>query len=263
MSRWPAFILMLLWSTSLMAGVYDIDANQFFIISGNKLVADGDNFERVMAEMGVATGPKMLGPAKTLGILGFDVGYTVGLTNINESSVYWKKATTEATNFVPTMQINLSKGLPFSFQLEGLINHVFKSEIWGVGMNLKWAAIEGFRYFPEVSFSSNIGTLMGTTNYTLLTFGGAALVSKTFGIGGVLSVAPYGGYHALGGRGASEVLYHFVGNDPKTFVINPFFFIRHMGVAGVTVKGGIVAFGFESMFTDGMQVFSFKGSLNF
>lgn len=263
MPRWLPLLVALWLPGALVAGTYDIDANQFYVLQGTKLVPDSGSFERVMAEIGVASGPKMIGPARTLGLLGFDVGYTVALTNINEGSAYWKRATKSPSNFLPTMQINLAKGLPFSFQIEGLITHLFASGVWAMGLNVKWALLEGYRYLPEVSVSTNIGTLMGTKNYTLLTFGGAVLVSKRFGIGGIVEINPYAGYHALAGRGASEVLYHFVGNEPKTFVINPVLFVRHLGVAGLMVTGGIVSGGFEAMFTSGIQTFGFKASVTF
>jgi hypothetical protein len=263
MPRWLPLLFGLLLPGVVGAGTFDIDANQFYVLQGSKLVPDGASFERVMAEIGVASGPKMIGPARTLGLLGFDIGYTVGLTNINESSTYWKKATKDPSNFLPTMQVNLTKGLPFSFQIEGLITHLFSSGVWALGLNLKWAVVEGYRYLPELSVATNVGTLTGTKNYTLLTFGGSALVSKRFGIGGIVEVNPYAGYHALGGRGASEVLVHFVGSEAKTFVINPVFFVRHLGVAGLVVTGGIVSGGFEAMFASGLQTFGFKASVTF
>ena len=263
MPRWLLFLVALSLPLGAHGGDFDIDANQFYIIDGATLRADESNFQKVMAEIGVATGPKLIGPAKTLGILGFDIGYALNLTNINESSTHWKKVSESASNYLPTMQVNFSKGLPFSFELSGLITHMFQSEVWGVGLNLKWALVEGYKYFPEIMISSNVGTLMGTGDYTLLTFGGSFLVSKSFGIGGILALAPYAGYHSLAGRGASEVLYHFVGDEQKTFVINPFFFVRHFGVVGVSVKGGLVAFSAETMLSGDIQSFGFKGSLNF
>jgi hypothetical protein len=263
MSRWLTALGVLLLPATLLAGMWDIDANRFYTLDAGKLTPDKTSFQKVLAEIGVATSPKLIGPAHTLGILGFDVGYAVALTNVNETAAYWRRASDKVDSFIPTMQVNLTKGLPYSFQLEGLINHMFKSSVWGVGLNLKWAAVEGYRYLPEVCFAGHVGTLMGTEDYTLLTFGGSALVSKTFGIAGILALAPYVGYHAVAGRGASEVLYRFEGNDLKTFVISPFIFLRNFGVVGLTIKGGVVAFGVESMFTGGLQSFSFKGSVNF
>ena len=265
MPRWLLLLVAILLPAHLGAGTFDIDANKFFVLDGAKLVPDSGSFERVVAEIGVAAGPKMIGPARTLGLLGFDVGYTIGLTNINETAAYWAKATKSPSNLLPTMQLNLTKGLPYSFQIEGLITHLFSSSLWAMGLNLKWALLEGYRYAPEVSLSANVGTLTGTKNYTLLTFGGSVLVSKRFGVGGILEVSPYGGYQALAGRGASEVLYYFADGSakPTTFVINPVVFARHLAVLGLVVTGGIVSGGIEATFTSGLQTYAFKASVTF
>jgi hypothetical protein len=163
------------------------------------------------------------------------------------------------------MQLNLTKGLPFSFQLEGLITHLFSSSVWALGLNLKWAVLEGYKYAPEISLSGNVGTLTGTKNYTLLTFGGAVLVSKRFGIAGLIELSPYAGYHALAGRCASEVLYYFADGSakPQTFVVPPGLFVRHLGVLGLVITGGIVSGGFEAMLAGDLQTYSFKASVTF
>ena len=275
MPRW-LLLLALLTPGALLAGTFDIDANQFVVPGTSGPTPDTTNFERVMAEIGVATGPKMIGPARTLGLLGFDIGYTVGLTNINEGATYWKlpyareagNATTAsrtAGGLLPSMQLNLTKGLPFSFQIEGLITHLFSSSVWALGLNLKWALLEGYRYAPEISISTNVGTLTGTTNYTLLTFGGAVLVSKHFGVGGIVELNPYAGYHALAGRCASEVLYYFADGSakPRTFVVPPQLFVRNLGVIGLVITGGIVSGGFEAMFGADIQTYGFKASVTF
>ena len=265
-------LLLILAGLSLMATAaygaeYDIDANNFYTKDQNtgKIIPDELGFQAIMRELAFVTTNKFLGPGKTLGILGFEISSTLAITDISEANDYWaeKSGIISPPNFIPSMQLTFSKGLFMSLELNGYLTHIFKTSIWGIGFDLKASLIEGYRYAPELTVYGGVDTLMGTKGYTLLTIPAGVMVSKAFGLAGMIRVVPFAGYRVHIFRGASEVLYAFEGDKMKEFVIAPFWEVAHGVVLGLTVKGGVVLVGFETVMGSELKSFAFKLGVNF
>ena len=89
-------ILLVLMPGTASADKYDINYNRLATVTSN---ANGVTvqknevaFENLVRDIGIGLAPKFMGPASTLGALGFDVAYEIGFTDINESEDYWTKA---------------------------------------------------------------------------------------------------------------------------------------------------------------------------
>jgi len=287
MARKGVFVLALLLAVSMLASAahadkYDLKLERLYVFDTpeNKWVKRGENFfENLMGDMGAALAPRFLGPASTTGALGFQIGLNLSFTNIDENGEHWKAAMTPyddkgqplgtnpdgtaargADSYLTTWQVYARKGLPFSLEVGGTITGLAKSGLVGVGLELKWAALEGFRKLPEIAFRGAVSTFLGTEDYALLLAGGDVIISKDISIGGLFQLSPYLGYNMLYVHGSSNVVPLVARKDPNAsysasqdvpFVVDeqgvfdPANVFRHYIVMGVTVIATVVNCGFE------------------
>lgn len=229
---------------------------------------DIEGFRRFTKELGLTMSPKFFGPAETLGSMGFLVDYEISFTAINSDAEYWKKGAVDPSDTATTMQIHIRKGLPYSLEIGGVVTHLFKSRLWGIGLELKWALQEGFRYIPDIAVLFNVNTVLGNHELAMLTIARSVLISKSFGIAGLFTVTPYTGYnwqyvnsstfpmsiYALKKNGAS---------DWQNFVIPQQSQDIHIALIGFTLKATLISLGAEVMLTEGLEVYSTKVGLVF
>lgn len=248
------------------AGAQEIRLSGFGTSSQGVIEVDEHSFAELAGDLGQIMGAKMLGPAETTGALGFDIGFEVSVSNIDEGSTHWTKALGEgADSTLTTVQLQFRKGLPFSFELGGAVTHLVESDLWGVGMHLKYAVLEGFRFIPDLAIRANISTVLGSRDMSMLITGGDLTVSKTFGLGGVLSLGPYAGYSLMFVRASSFVLGIFPDDIPQAqkFVIQGQSVIRHRGFLGFRLVTVHAAVAFEVMLAGGIQTFTTKVGVDF
>jgi len=256
--------LFLLGPISAVAQV-DIQLSPFGEIVDDIITPDVAGFEALAGDLGQVMGPKMLGPAETTGALGFDVALEVSFTVIDPEASHWQKAMTEAHDELSTIQLQFRKGLPYGFEVGGVVTHLLQSELWGVGMHLKHAFLEGYRYLPDLALRASVSTVLGSRDMSMLIGGGDLTVSKSFGINGVLSLGPYAGYSAMYVRASSFVLGLFPQGAPQArkFVIPGQNIVRHRGFLGLRLVAFHASFAFEAMFSEGVQTFTGKVGADF
>ena len=235
--------------------------------AGNSsIVVDQAGFREFAGDLGQILAPKIVGPADTPGSLGFDVGLDVSVTRIDESSSHWQKALGgESRSALTTIELLIRKGLPYSFEIGGAVSHLAGSDLWGMGLSLKYSFVEGFTYVPDIAVRTSISTVLGKTDMTMLMTGADLTVSKTFGVAGALEIAPYVGYSFLFVHASSFVLGTFPGNqpNPERFVIPQTDAFRHRAIVGVRMVVVHVATAFEMLLTDGIQTFTFRLGADF
>ena len=168
---------------------------------------DGDNlcgsvtkdqaaFNRLAVDLGEVFAPRLANPAETLGEAGFAVGVMTSLSFIPSDEQYWREVVEDRdpSSSLFTGHLQVRKGLPFSFEVAGNMGYLFNSEMFTVGADLKWALHEGFFYMPAVAVRGSVNTVLGAEYLNLAsTAGWDVSVSKDFGIGGVVSLAPFRG----------------------------------------------------------------------
>ncbi len=205
----------MLWPASAQAGRFDLNlaglgeyiwSRHPSPLAANAYQRDNRWFKSLAGEIALGVAQRFVGPAKTPGALGFEVDYFVTLTNINESTKYWKFATSPPLNqdarenpsappgVMTNMGIQFWKGLPFSLAIGGYVAGILDSDMLNLGASLKWAIQEGHKYVPDISISANAGTVLGSHDLSMLVVGGDFVVSKTFGLGGLFTLSPYLGY---------------------------------------------------------------------
>ncbi|MBM4389428.1 MAG: hypothetical protein FJ088_16955, partial [Deltaproteobacteria bacterium] len=192
----------------------------------------------------------------------------ISFAAINSGAEYWKKGAVDPSGTATTMQIHLRKGLPYSLEFGGVVTHLFTSRLWGIGLELKWALQEGFKYIPDIAVLFNVNTVLGNHELAMLTIARSVLISKSFGIAGLFTVTPYAGYNWQYINSSSFVLSTYAPDKNgvsawRNFVIPQQSQDAHIALIGFTLKATLISLGAEIMLTDGLQVYSTKLGLVF
>ena len=76
--------------------------------------------------------------------------------------------------------------------------YLIASELWAMTGMFKWAIHEGVQAFPiDFAVRGTLTEVVGSTEMDLSIYGFDAILSKTLGAGGVVSVAPYVAYSPI------------------------------------------------------------------
>ncbi len=251
-------------AASAHAGRNDFHLASFgSIAEGGGLSLDGDGFQSFAGDLALSLQPKFAGPGSTLGGLGMDMGYELSLTDIDAGSSHWQTAVDDPASSLMASHFYVRKGLPYSFEMGGILTHLHESNVWAVALELKWAFVEGHKYAPDIGVRTHVNTLLGNRDMVMVTSGGSIFISKAFGIGGLIQLTPYGGYQLTFVHARSHVLGRFTAGSlrPTTFILPKQNFLRHRGLLGLRLLAGIADFGFEAALGNVMS-YSFKVGLN-
>ncbi len=243
-------------------------ANRYDLHLGN-LVDDActvscgqELFNKLMRELGLATGMVILAPAETLGLNGFSFALEGSVVPIHNDEEYWQKATEGSPGsvlFIPHLHVR--KGLPFSFEVGAQFSLLPESELFNMGAELKWALNEGFFFVPDLAVRVAINHAVGSKDFELTTGGWDVSLSKAFGIGGMLALTPYAGYNMFFVHASSHVLLD------NTSTMHQLVFsevnwqdnMMHRFFVGVRLTTYIFEVTVEGLFTDqDLHMFNFK-----
>jgi hypothetical protein len=271
----PALFLavMVLAPSLCYADKYDLQLKRLWNPSTGKFFNEHQaKFEGLMSDMGAALAPRFLGPATTLGSLGFMVALDYSLTNINENASHWQQIMTDpsggtsegADSLLQVMQIHVRKGLPFSAEVGGTFTKLLQSKLWGVGLEFKIAPLEGFRNLPELAFRGSVSTFMGADDYSMLTANADVNLSKEIGIAALFKLSPYVGYNFQYIYANSNVVSVFDNaGTHKQFTLGAANLTGHYAVIGMQLVAVVVNTGFEATIGDGIQTYSFRLGVDF
>ncbi len=176
---------------------------------------DNQLWANLVNQLGVALAPGLSTPAMTLGFSGFYIGYEMSVSNLQHGSDAWRRGTEgSVSNLVNTgtaasrddadpnsfvSRLHVRKGLPLGFELGTQVSHLHSSNIWAIGLDLRWSLFEGFRrgigYLPDFAVRGSVNTMVGQQQMNLTVVGLDAMLSKRFTLGGQLRLTPF-----LGGQ---------------------------------------------------------------
>lgn len=161
-------------------------------------IPDTEAFKALSRDLGTILGPKFLAPAETLGQAGFDLGVDLSLNAVDGSAEHWRALNSGGgeDNFL-TGQIHIRKGLPFSLELGATLSHLFGSEMFALGTELKFSLNEGFFMLPDIAVRGSFNTVVGNSDLNMATTGFDVSISKSWGLVGVVNITPYLGYNQL------------------------------------------------------------------
>ena len=204
-----------------------------------------------------------------MGSRGFDIGYNFMHTGIDSDAAHWKTAVPDRTlRGLQTSQVHFRKGLPYSIELGGTVSSLHDSRLYGVGFELKWAFVESYKYAPDIGVRTHVSTTLGSRDLSLLNAGSDVLVSKSFGVAGVMQVTPFTGYSFAYTQARSHVLGVFEPGEVKldTDIIDAKHLLSHRTVFGVAFHASWAELGFEAAVPtsdDGETVATYTTRLGF
>lgn len=250
------FIAALLPATSAVAEPLDLDLGQlgapdadvwiaagYVPGTGDENLAAADSrarFGMLASELALAVTSSLLTPGSTTGHSGFDIALegAYGGTHVNEygtaSGTLGDGTTFGPRNFWPTNgltphelfvpAIRIRKALPFSFELGARFKYVSQSALYAGQLETKWAFFEGDRRLPDFALRIAYTRVGGVRTLNLGATDFDFVVSKRWGVLGVVSFTPYGALRFTYMRASSEPIVFFpatgVDDDAATATVN-------------------------------------------
>lgn len=236
---------------------------------GRPIRADQQGFADMMGELGMVFAPRLLQPAETLGIDGFQFDLGFSATTISDTEAYWQRAIEDEAppGALMTMHLDLRKGLGYSLEMGANATYMLNSELWAIGGSLKWALNEAVDQFPvDVAVRGSANHLVGTDEFSMTTVGVDAIISRSFGAGGVANIGPYLAYSPLFVFARSGVIDGTPGtpDDPEgSFTFAGEDLVLHRFVIGSRFIFGALMITPELALTQGMQQYNVHLGLDF
>jgi hypothetical protein len=160
-------------------------------------------YKSLMSELSLVMAPRALAPADTLGYSGFQLAFETSFTQISNNADFWQRGVEHvSSSFLPTISVMARKGiwLPLpGFEIGAGATKLIDSNIYAVQGYAKLALHEGFHDWPIPSLAVRgaVSRVLGTSQVDLTVVTIDATVSKSFGIGGTVTLDPYVGAGAL------------------------------------------------------------------
>jgi hypothetical protein len=150
--------------------------------------ADFRTFSRIVGQAIFATPVQ---PARTYGMLNFDVGVAATAVSVDEKASYWQHAVGSditTSGYVTVPRLVVSKGLGFA-TISGTYAKIADTgaKTWGGALDIP--IIRGSIARPELAVRGSYSTLTGIDVFKEKTYGLEAFLSKGFG-----PVTPYVAY---------------------------------------------------------------------
>gem|GEM_PF-537039 len=167
-------------------------------------------FARLSSTLGLAFVPPFQESAGTTGQSGFELGFSGSEAFLRIAPDEWATFGSQATSspppvlFIPT--IVLRKGLGGSLELGASVAWLTGSQMLAMTGELRFGLIDGVAYAPDLALRAYATRVVGSQELDL-TLGGADLqLAKSFGLGGMVKLQPYGQYGMAFVNAASGVV---------------------------------------------------------
>ena len=256
-------------SNEAQAGGLDLDFRAFY--DPNREVDErtqSGRYKSLMKEVSLAMGPRMVGPAASLGALGIELAYELSFVGTNSTASYWTETAAAPTPTISTGQLRVRKGMPYGLQFGANLTHMYDSNMWAIGAEMNLAVIDGYKNIPDLAVRTSINVVLGNADLGMLIAGADFVLSKSFGIAGVASLQPWASYSFA----FTHVSTHQIDVYPTESTIQPDLMllkqlneISHRAAFGLRVVVTRVSVGFEFLrsFTDDQNVMTGKIGLDF
>ena len=130
---------------------------------------------------------------------------------VSGDEAYW--ATTEGAqsggappNFLQTLQLDVRKGLPMSFEIGVNLMWLVDSEVFTPASRFDGRCRKGYAYIPDLAIRGAVNHMVGNRDLQLTTLALDAVLSKSFGLGGTVNIAPYAGWSLIMIAASSRVI---------------------------------------------------------
>jgi hypothetical protein len=146
-------------------------------------------FRALSEDIGAAVSYKGMIPSEGLGITGFDLGISVGATEVaNRATLIKAAGGADVPKAVPLAGIRAVKGLPFGIDIGAVVMGLPETNVRAAGGELRWAFIGGNVLLPAVAVRASTMNLSGVDQLKMRANSIDLSISKGF-----LFVTPYAG----------------------------------------------------------------------
>lgn len=270
--KWPVVALLVaLLAAPIAARAAPLDLSLHSFYDPNQAPAQrtqNGSYKVLMSELAFVLGPRVSGPAQSLGSLGMEAAYELSFAQTNAKADYWRDSVAKPEPWVSTGQLHVRKGLPYAMQIGGTLTHLFDSNMWVMGMDLNLSLIDGFVNVPDVAVRAVLQTMVGNQDISMLMVGADFVISKSFGIAGLMSLQPWASYSFLFSQVTTkqiEVYSDQVTLEPDLMLLNRVDNYSHRAAFGLRVVVTRISIGGEYLrsFSDGLSMFTAKIGADF
>ncbi|HSN14124.1 MAG TPA: hypothetical protein VLT61_05795 [Anaeromyxobacteraceae bacterium] len=179
-------------------------------------------FGMLASDLALAFTSTLLTPGSTTGHSGFDIALEGGYAQTHVNVVggassaalafgprdYWPTPGMKPHElFVPGVRIR--KALPFSFELGARFKYLSQSALYAGQLETKWAFFEGDRVLPDFALRIAYTRIVGARTLNLGATDFDFIVSKRWGVLGVVGLTPYGALRFTYMRASSDPIVFF------------------------------------------------------
>jgi len=148
-----------------------------------------DQFEALVANLGAATNYKAVAPGEPLGLIGFDLG--VGLSVTESDDELFELAGSDATDAVDSLllpRLHVHKGLLGGVDVGAFIGAIADTDLTLIGVEGRYAVLQGTVATPSLGVRLAATRLMGADELDLESYSAELVLSKGF-----VMFTPYAG----------------------------------------------------------------------
>ena len=216
-------------------------------------------FHELSSTLGLAFIPPFQETAATTGQAGFEVGVSSSQAFLKIPADAWATKSGVPPSVLILPSVTVRKGLGGSFELGAAVSWLTNSQMMGLSAELRWAIVEG-SVGPDLAVRAYATRVIGTQEMDLTVGGADFMISRGFGVAGMIRLQPY----AQGGIAMVNALSSVVDFKPgaerqstptaddgvfRTISFWENRFLR--GAAGLRMVAGTVVLGVEGSLASG------------
>lgn len=176
------------------------------VLDQDQITAD---YHQVLQELGTAISNKPMHGGETLGLYGFEVGFSNTIAFIDTRSSEgqpspWGRVheDNDPANMLVIPRLDIRKGLPASIEVGASMGYLAQSRQTSMGGYVRAAPLEGYRNMPDVVFQVGYAGYVGNDQLELGTLDMSGTIGYTVPFGRITgvnsaSIAPYLGFGSL------------------------------------------------------------------
>lgn len=146
-------------------------------------------FRALAEDLGAAISYKGMIPSEGLGITGFDLGVSIGATEVaNRATLIKAAGGANVPKAIPLAGVRAVKGLPFDIDIGAVVMTLPDTNVRAAGGELRWAFIGGNAVLPAVALRASMMNLSGVDQLKTRATSVDLSISK-----GILFLTPYAG----------------------------------------------------------------------
>jgi hypothetical protein len=217
-------------------------------------------FHRLASTLGLAFVPPFQETAGTVGQSGFEVGVSSSEAFLRIQGDAWPTRTASPPKVLTMPTVVARKGLGGSLELGATVAWLTQSQMMALSAELRWAVVDGLAYSPDIALRAWATRVVGTQELDLALGGADLMISRGFGVAGMIKLQPYltGGIAMIN---AMSGVIDFKPNaenpanptaDDSVFRTIRFFDNRYLrGALGLRMVAGVVVLGAEVSLAQG------------